>query len=123
VHLVTDRHAPAIPGAYELSAAKAGASPTLPQAMRVISAAGVVITNVWWALDLAVGYGRPVEFLLPGLLAWADPYRDCPGVRPPVRVHRGGCLSAADGGCGRGGCRTRLCANAFEAPGLLEGLT
>jgi hypothetical protein len=120
-HLVLDCHAPAIPEACEIASLGEGGgyrAPRLRQAMQAISTAGRVITNAWWVLDLAVGYGRPVDFLHPGSRPWADPYRFFHGDRPPIRVHRGGCLRATDAGCPN--CPDPVCEREFEAPGLLE---
>ena len=77
LHLVLDDGSPLLPSAAELVSKDEKGNclqPSLLQVMQAVSAAGVVVTNSWWLHDLAIGYRKPVAFLLPAGLPYRDPY-------------------------------------------------
>jgi hypothetical protein len=77
LNVVFGPQAPLIPGAIEASRRGEAGEPIMPslrEVMRAASAARLVVTDAWWVHDLAVGYRKPVVFLLPAALPWRNPY-------------------------------------------------
>lgn len=72
MNVVTSLYTPRIRGAYQLVNDDESKHPDLLEMMRYISACSKVVTTVVWGIDLAVGYGVPVDYI--SLRPWRNPY-------------------------------------------------